>query len=208
MEVCAFILESYRKYIFTTCTLPMVPQEWGLGGMVNSPSPAGLFSFKFELPWSPWQGGGAGPQEQGASGAAALKWSEVKVALSCPTLCNPMDCSPRNSPGQNTGVGSLSLLQRDLSDPGIQAGSPALQADSFPAELSRKPIAGLGADNPPCLPFAPVRPSCYCARPQPQLHGLSCEIGFSPIVLPACQEVRKSAKTSGAKKLPKVSLCQ
>ena len=39
-------------------------------------------------------------------------WSEVKVAQSCPTLCNPMDYSPWNSPGQNTGVGSLSLLQQ------------------------------------------------------------------------------------------------
>ena len=36
--------------------------------------------------------------------------SEVKVAQSCPTLCNPMDY-PWNSLGQNTGVGSLSLLQ-------------------------------------------------------------------------------------------------
>ena len=37
-------------------------------------------------------------------------WSEVKVAQSCLTLCDP--CSPWNSPGQNTGVGSLSLLQQ------------------------------------------------------------------------------------------------
>ena len=29
---------------------------------------------------------------------------KVKVAQSCPTLCNTMDCSPWNSPGQNTGV--------------------------------------------------------------------------------------------------------
>ena len=36
--------------------------------------------------------------------------SEVKVAQSCLTLCDPMDC-PWNSPDQNTGVGSLSLLQ-------------------------------------------------------------------------------------------------
>ena len=37
---------------------------------------------------------------------------KVKVAQSCPTLCDPMDCySPWNSPGQNTRVGSLSLLQ-------------------------------------------------------------------------------------------------
>ena len=36
--------------------------------------------------------------------------SEVKVTLSCLTLCDLMDC-PWSSPGQNTGVGSLSLLQ-------------------------------------------------------------------------------------------------
>ena len=37
----------------------------------------------------------------------------MKVAQSCLTLCNPMNYtySPWNSPGQNTGVGSLSLLQ-------------------------------------------------------------------------------------------------
>ena len=36
--------------------------------------------------------------------------SEVKVAQSCLTLCDPMDF-PWNSLGQNTGVGSLSVLQ-------------------------------------------------------------------------------------------------
>ena len=35
----------------------------------------------------------------------------VKVTPSCPTLCDPIECSPWNSPGWNTGVGSLSLLQ-------------------------------------------------------------------------------------------------
>ena len=38
--------------------------------------------------------------------------------------------SPWNSPGKNTGVGSLSL-PADLPDPGIEPGSPALQADSL-----------------------------------------------------------------------------
>ena len=39
------------------------------------------------------------------------------VAQSCPTLCNPMDCSPLgfsvhgDSPGKNTGVGCHALLQ-------------------------------------------------------------------------------------------------
>ena len=40
---------------------------------------------------------------------------------------------------QNTGVGNLSLLQEELSDPGIEPGSPALQMDPLPAELPRKP---------------------------------------------------------------------
>ena len=39
-----------------------------------------------------------------------LLWKWTEVAQSCQTLCNPMD-SQWNSPGQNTGVGSLSLLQ-------------------------------------------------------------------------------------------------
>ena len=44
--------------------------------------------------------------------------------------------SPWNSPGQNTGVGSLSLLQGNLPDLGIEPGSPELQADSLPSETS------------------------------------------------------------------------
>ena len=38
----------------------------------------------------------------------------AKSLQSCPTLCNPVDCSPPgswDSPGKNTGVGSHSLLQ-------------------------------------------------------------------------------------------------
>ena len=42
--------------------------------------------------------------------------------------------SPLNSPGQNTGVGSLSLLQGILPTQG-----PALQVDSFTAEPLGKP---------------------------------------------------------------------
>ena len=43
-----------------------------------------------------------------------------------------------NSPGQNTGVGSLSLLQGNLPNPGIEPRSPALQEDSLPAEPQGK----------------------------------------------------------------------
>ena len=59
-----------------------------------------------------------------------------KVIQSCLTICDPMDC-PWNSPGQNTGVGSLSLLQGIF--PGIEPSSLALQADSLPAEPLGKP---------------------------------------------------------------------
>ena len=39
-------------------------------------------------------------------------------------------------------MGSLLLLQGGLPDPGIKPGSPALQVDSSPAELSGKPTNG------------------------------------------------------------------
>ena len=44
------------------------------------------------------------------------------------------DSLPAESQGKpkNTGMGSLSLLQGNLPDPGIKPGSPALQADSLP----------------------------------------------------------------------------
>ena len=41
-----------------------------------------------------------------------MSWGvKVKVTQSCPTLCDPMEYSLWNSPGLNTAVGGLSLLQ-------------------------------------------------------------------------------------------------
>ena len=49
---------------------------------------------------------------------------KVKVTQSCPTLCDPKDLyNPWNSPGQNTAVGSLSLLQGIFS---TQESNPSL----------------------------------------------------------------------------------
>ena len=66
---------------------------------------------------------------------------KVKFTQSCPTLCDPHGLySPWNSPGQITGVGSLSLTSPgDLPNPGIEPRSPSLQADSLPAEPQGKP---------------------------------------------------------------------
>ena len=52
--------------------------------------------------------------------------SEVKVTQSCSTVCDPMDYiySSWNSPGQNTGVGSLSLLQGIFPTQGLNPGLP------------------------------------------------------------------------------------
>ena len=46
---------------------------------------------------------------------------KVKVSQSCPTLCDPMNYS-WNSLGQNTGVGSLSLLQGIFPTQGLNPG--------------------------------------------------------------------------------------
>ena len=54
----------------------------------------------------------------------SVAWSEVKVAQSCPTLQPRGLYSPWNSPGQNTGVGSLSLLQGIFPTQGWNPGLP------------------------------------------------------------------------------------
>ena len=52
------------------------------------------------------------------------------VAQSCPTLCDPMDCSPLgssvhgDSPGKNTGVGCHVLLQGIFPTKGLNPGLP------------------------------------------------------------------------------------
>ena len=51
-----------------------------------------------------------------------LKWSEVKVVQLCLTLWPHGLYSSWNSPGQNTGVGSLSLLQGIFPTQGMNAG--------------------------------------------------------------------------------------
>ena len=64
----------------------------------------------------------------------------------------PMDCNQPgffvhgNFPGKNTGVGSHSLRQGDLPNPGIKLRSSALQAESLPSELPGKPTnTGVGS---------------------------------------------------------------
>ena len=69
----------------------------------------------------------------------AVVSERVTTAHSCPTLCDPMDCSPPESSFH--GVFQARILSGlpfpspgDLPDPGIEPGSLALQADSLPSE--------------------------------------------------------------------------
>ena len=67
-----------------------------------------------------------------------LKW-KVKVPQSCPTICDPVDCS---LPGSSVhGIFQAWILEwvlfpspGDVPNPGIEPRSPALQADSSPSE--------------------------------------------------------------------------
>ena len=71
------------------------------------------------------------------------------VSKSCPTLATPWTeepgrlLCPWDSPGENTEVGCHFLSPRDLPNPGIEPGSPALLADSLPTELQGKPTISL-----------------------------------------------------------------
>ena len=49
---------------------------------------------------------------------------QQNIGKSCSTLCNPMACAPYNSPGQNTGACSLSLLQGIFPTQGSNPGLP------------------------------------------------------------------------------------
>ena len=64
------------------------------------------------------------------------------LAKSCPTLCDPMDCSVSGSsvhgiPGRILAWVAISS-PGDFPDPGIELRSPALRADSLPTELQEK----------------------------------------------------------------------
>ena len=112
--------------------------------------------YRALLPQGPRQPGGPPPLFLPRSSPPRV----CSVAQLCPTLCDPMDCSPSgssvhgDSPGKNTGVGCHVLSPGELPDPGIEPTSPAL-AELFTAA-------------PPGKPFLE-------AAPKPQVRGFSSE---------------------------------
>jgi len=64
-------------------------------------------------------------EEEDVSAVIEVGSPKVSVAQSCPTLWDPHGLySPWNSPGQNVGVGSLSLLQGIFPTQGSNSGLP------------------------------------------------------------------------------------
>ena len=80
-------------------------------------------------------------------------WSEVKVAQSCPIPCDPMDYSPWDSPGQNTGVGNLSLLQGIIPTQGSNKGLLHCRQIHYQLSWSRWPTS-----SPMDLPKTGIQP--------------------------------------------------
>ena len=100
-------------------------------------------------------------------GCCVKQQSEVKVTRSCPTLCNPPGLyGPWNSPGQNTGVGSLFLLQGIFPTQGLNPGLPHCRQILY--QLSHK--------GSPVLEWVAYPFSSGSSRPRNQ-PGVSCIAG-------------------------------
>ena len=74
-----------------------------------------------------------GPCSFASSDLFTYTEAALKVAQWCPTL-RPMDCTVYGI--LQARILGWSLLQGNLPNPGIEARSPAMQADSLPTELS------------------------------------------------------------------------
>ena len=88
----------------------------------------------------------------------------MKVAQSCPTLCDPMDCSSWNSPSQNTGVSSLFLLKGIFPTQGLNPSLPHCRWILY--QLSHK-------ESPRILGWVAYSFSSRFSRPRDQT-GVSC----------------------------------
>ena len=89
---------------------------------------------------------------------------EVKVTQLCPTFWDPMDCNlcPWNSPGKNTGVGSHSLLQGNLSTLGSNPDLPHCRQILY--HLSHQRISPNTLKAPQKRPMWPQMPVMFLLK--------------------------------------------
>ena len=147
-------LNLCNNYATKTCVPQLCPpcSLWKSESKCCSVMSDSLWPHGLHRPWnSPGQNTGVG----------SVQFSSI--AQSCPTLCNPLDCSTQISLSSTTprvclnscplsqwchpiisssviptGEGSSSLLQR-ITQPRAELRSPALQVDSLPAEQPGSP---------------------------------------------------------------------
>ena len=125
-----------------------------------------------------------------------LQWI-VKVAQSCLTLCDPMDYTV-------LGILQARILEwvafpspGNLSNPGIEPRSPALQVDSLPAEPQGKPKnTGVGSLS---LLQQGIKPG----SPALQVHSLPSELSGKPL-----QWILEENASSGRKGKDHFEMCQ
>ena len=115
-----------------------VQELWKLG--------CGPGSSWLSIPSASWGNYSEGPGVAGGPRTTGLVLEpapsevvKVKVAQSCPTLCDPMNCIVPGILQARRWSRQPFPSPEVLPDPGIKPRSPALQADSLPAELQGKP---------------------------------------------------------------------
>ena len=110
---------------------------------------------------------------------------KVKVAQSCPTLLRPHGLySPWNSPGRNTGVGSLSLLLGIFPTQGLNPGLPHCRAILYQLRHKGSPYyigshsvqfsCSVMSDSLPSHELQHARPPC--PSPTPGVHPNPCPL--------------------------------
>ena len=94
----------------------------------------------------------------------------MRESVSCSVVCDSWQphglwlarlLCPWDAPGQNTGVGSLSLLQGIFPTQGLNP-ALALQADSFPAEPQGSPLTPRTVPNT-TVSFTLLLPPVFCS---------------------------------------------
>ena len=129
------------------CAGPCEPRAaWNWAWQLLGPLSTGLCAPSLQIPLNTVTRGmaeGKGSRRTRVLDSVMSPPVRAKSLQSCPTLCNPMDCSPAgsclwNSPGKNTGVG-CHVLQGIFPTQGSSLASPALAGRFFTTNATWEP---------------------------------------------------------------------
>ena len=169
-----------------------------------------IFSQHAPCQWSPEAGSGSDGKQSSTCrvvffqvwtplrpmgmGGLALRSREFRGcslevnALLCPILCNPVGCSPWNPPGQNTRVGSCSLLQRIFPTQELNRGLPHCGRILYQLSYQGSPPQPWGL-TAPLRALAPGGPPATVSALHPSSTGFHVR---SASLLSRCLPTRRS----------------